>query len=239
MAGQSILNDPQRRQLARPTRRYRLRGRLRCLSCGTPMVGQALGKGRYVYYRCRRSYAGSFEATCDSKYVPVAPLEQTVLEQVLAVLSDPARIIVEARRLSGQEVDESRAKDIAEEIGKIEDQQRRLADLYINGSLPQDILDSKSQMLSHSRILLEAENRKLNIPRSDGLDLDLVSKYLPSATARIKDWVLQASDADIELILRGLDIQIRASGEEVQIQGSIPFLVGNDEDLVTIAQTSA
>jgi len=203
------------------------------------MVGQALGKGRYVYYRCRRSYAGSFEATCDSKYVPVAPLEKTVLDQVIEVLSDPARIIAEASHLSGQKVDEGRAKDIAEEIGKVEDQQRRLADLYINGSLPQDILESKSQMLSHSRILLEAENRKINIRRSDGLDLDLVSKYLPSVAARIKDWVLHASDENIELILRGLDIQIKASDEDVQIQGSVPLLVENEEDLVTIAQTSA
>ena len=161
------------------------------------------------------------------------------MEQVIEVLSDPARIIAEARHLSGQEVDEGRARDIAEEIGKVEDQQRRLADLYINGSLPQDILKSKSQMLSHLRILLETENRKLNIPRSDGLDLDLVSKYLQSAAARIKKWVLQASDEDMELILRGLDIQIRASGQAVQIQGSVPFLVENDEDLVTTEQTSA
>ena len=39
-------------------------------------------------------------------------------------------------------------------------------------------------------------------------------------------------------VIRGLDIKIRASGEEVQIQGRVPFLVENDEDLVTIAQTS-
>ncbi len=193
------------------------------------MVGQALGKGRYVYYRCRRSYAGSFEATCDSRYVPVAPLEHTVLEQVIEVLSDPARILAEARHFNGKAIDYSRAKDIAKEIDKVEEQQRRLADLYINGSLPQDILESKSQMLSHLRILLETENRKLNIPRSDGLDLDLVSKYFPSVAARIKEWVLQASDEDMELLLRGLDIQIRASGQAVQIQGSVPFLVENDE----------
>jgi hypothetical protein len=41
------------------------------------------------------------------------------------------------------------------------------------------------------------------------------------------------------LILQGLDIQVRASGEEVQIDGSVPVLVENDGNLVTIAQTSA
>jgi site-specific DNA recombinase len=237
-AAQKILSDPQRRLVGRPTRHYRLRGRIRCLSCGTPMVGQALGKGRYVYYRCRRSYAGSFEATCDSKYVPVAPLERTVLEQVVSVLSNPARILAEVRHLNGQEIDETQAKGISNEIAKIEDQQRRLADLYINGSLPQDILDSKSQILSRDRLRLEAESRALATPQSNGLDLNLIEKTLPDAAARIKEWVIQASDEDMELILRGLDIQIRASGEEVQIEGSVPVLVEEDGDLVTIAQTS-
>ena len=61
---------------------------------------------------------------------------------------------------------------------------------------------------------------------------------MPDAAAKIKEWVLQASDGDMELILRGLDIQIRASGEEVQIEGSVPVLVEEDGDLVTIARTS-
>jgi site-specific DNA recombinase len=239
VAAQKILSDPQRRLIGRPTRHYRLRGRLRCLACGTAMVGQALGKGRYVYYRCRRSYAGNFEATCNSKYVPVAPLERTVLEQVVSVLSNPTRILAEARHLNGQEIDENQVKDIANEIAKIEDQQRRLADLYINGSMPQDILDSKSQILSRDRLRLEAEGRALAIPQSNGLDLEMLEKTLPDAAARIKKWVLQASDDDMELILRGLDIQIKASGKQVQIEGSVPVLVEEDGDLVTIAQTSA
>jgi len=231
VAAQKILGDPQRRLVGRPTRHYRLRGRVRCLACGTPMVGQTLGKGRYVYYRCRRSYAGSFEATCDSKYVPVGPLERTVLEQVVHVLSDPARIIAEACHLNGQEMDTTRANGITSELKRIEEQQRRLADLYINGSLPPDILDSKSQVLSKERLRLEAESRVVNIPKSDGLDVDQIAKTLPSAAAKIREWVLQASDEDMELILQGLDIQVRASGEEVQIDGSVPVLVENDGNL--------
>ena len=41
-AAQVALNDPSRRLRGRPTRTYRLRGRLRCLECGTPMVGQSM-----------------------------------------------------------------------------------------------------------------------------------------------------------------------------------------------------
>ena len=44
---------------------------------------------------------------------------------------------------------------------------------------------------------------------------------------------------DMELILRGLNLQIRASGEGVQIEGCVPAQVEEEDNLVTIAQTSA
>ena len=235
---QNILNDPNRRLKGRPNRHYKLRGRLRCLACGTPMVGQSLAKGRYAYYRCRRSYAGNFEATCASKYVPVAPLERTVLEQVIKILADPGRILAEAQRFSEQEVGESRAINVEKELEKIKAQQLRLADLYINGALPQNILEAKSEELNQHRLRLEEANKALSAPRPKGLDLDLLASTLPDAAARIKEWVLEASEDDMELILEALHIQVSASRGEVQIEGSIPVLVPEGEDLVTIARTS-
>ena len=198
-----------------------------------------MAKGRYAYYRCRHSYAGNFEATCDSKYVPVGPLERTVLEEVIKILADPERILAEAKHLSEEGIDESRAINIGNEIEKIETRQRRLADLYIKGTLPQNILESKSGELSQHRLRLESENRVLVAARPQGLDLDLLAKTLPDAAARIKEWVLQASEEDMDLILRALDIQVAASREEVRIEGSVPAAVPQDVDLVTIAQTSA
>ena len=189
-----------------------------------------MAKGRYAYYRCRHSYAGNFEATYDSKEVPVAPVERTVLEQVIEILADPARILAEAKHISELGVDESRAIGIGKELEKIEEQQRRLADLYINGSLPQNILDSKSEELSQHRLRLEAESRALFFaPRPMGLDLDLLAATLPAAAARIKKWVLQASEEDMDLILQALNIRVAASREEVRIEGSVPALVPEGE----------
>ena len=131
------------------------------------------------------------------------------------------------------------AREIAEEVGKVEKEQRRLADLYIGGSIPQDIFDIKSQKLSQDRLRLRAESRLLVDLQPSGINLDLLEKTLPDAAARIKEWVLQASDEDMELILRGLDLQIRASGEGVQIEGCVPAQVEEEDNLVTIAQTSA
>ena len=203
------------------------------------MVGQSMAKGRYAYYRCRHSYAGNFEATCDSKYIAVALLERTVLEQVIKVLADPERILAEAIHVSEQGVGESGAIIVEKELEKIKAQQRRLADLYINGALPQNILEAKSEELNQHRLRFEEANKALSAPRPKGLDLDLLASTLPDAAARIKEWVLEASEDDMELILEALHIQVSASRGEVQIEGSIPVLVPEGEDLVTIARTSA
>ena len=42
----------------------------------------------------------------------------------------------------------------------------------------------------------------------------------------------------MELILKALHIQVSASHGEVQIEGSVPVVIGDGEDLVTTEQTS-
>ena len=61
---------------------------------------------------------------------------------------------------------------------------------------------------------------------------------LPDATTRIRQWVLAASEDDIELILKALHIQVSDSHSEVQIEGSVPVVIGDGENSVTIARTS-
>jgi site-specific DNA recombinase len=238
-AAQEIIQDPQRRLKGRPTRNYRLRGHLRCLACGTPMVGQSMSGGRYAYYRCRRSYAGNFEKTCESKYVPVAPLEKKVIDQIIEILADPNRILAEAKDFSERGTNESEKIAVNEELKTIEKQQRKLADLYVAGSLPQNILDAKSEELNQRRLRFEAESKSLLALQPGIVDFELLSTTLPATATRIKQWVLEASEDDMESILGALRIQVTASKDELYMEGSIPAIVPEESDLVTIARTSA
>ena len=70
------------------------------------------------------------------------------------------------------------------------------------------------------------------------LDLDQLAATLPEAAARLRQWVLDASEEDMDLILQALQVQIAASREQVRIEGSVPALLLEGEDLVTIVQTS-
>ena len=72
------------------------------------------------------------------------------------------------------------------------------------------------------------------------VDLDELSERLPEVATRLQRWVLEAGDGDVALILKALDLQVRVSSEEVQIEGAVPLVDGDSNtDLVTIVQTSA
>ena len=207
--------------------------------CDTPMVGQAHAGGRYRYYRCRRSYAGYFEGKCDSRYVRVEMLERLVLKEVAKVLSRPDRILAEAKRLANQGTDAAAIKVATSELEQVEEQQRRLTRLYVSGAMPEDVLAEESSRLSKRRRQLEAKRISLETQPAPSVDLDKLSERLPEVAARLQRWVLEAGDEDVALILKALDLHIRASSEEVQLEGAIPLIDGDsDTDLVTIVQTS-
>jgi hypothetical protein len=203
------------------------------------MVGQTLAKGRYSYYRCRHSYAGNFEVTCKSKYVSVEPLERAVLVQIAQLLSEPQRIIEEARQLNERGFDTAQSEAVEQELNQTAEQQRRLVDLYVKNLVPENVLRTKGEELNQQRVRLEAKYRAIEESRQDTIDLEAVRLRLPEIAARLHRWVMEISEDDMELVLAALQVQVFASREEIQIEGSVPVIVPQEEDLVTIVQTSA
>ena len=59
------------------------------------------------------------------------------------------------------------------------------------------------------------------------------------ATNLIREWIENAEGENITLLLDALDVKIKASKTEVQISGVMPIVTKKDENLVTIARTSA
>ena len=79
--------------------------------------------------------------------------------------------------------------------------------------------------LNQQRTHLEAERRGIGLSQPKALDLDQLATTLPEAAARLRRWVLDASEDDMELILRALQVRVAASRDRVQIEGSVPALV--------------
>ena len=131
-----------------------------------------------------------------------------------------------------------------QELGAVEAQQRKLVRLYTSEALPDDVLNEESERLNRARQRLERERQNLEMSQASAIDIDQLARDLPSTVARLQKWVLQASGEDTGLLLRALQVQIRASDEQVVLEGILPTLTSNDEfvsgdDLVTTEQTWA
>ena len=240
---QQILGDPNRRLRGLPNHLYLLRGRIRCLACGTPMVGQALQRGRYRYYRCRRTYAGHAEGNCASRYVRSAKVEEAVRNQLAMVLSDPQRILAEAHRLNGDSEVERKLEGAKARLSGVEAQQRRLAHLYTSGAIPEEALKEESTRLSTERANAENRVRDLEAAQPGKINIAELKRNLPKALERLRAWVMGTNEDDCALMLDALQVQIEASADKILIEGVVPTVAlengAPDQNLVTIEQTSA
>lgn len=240
LRAKAILEDPHRRSRSKPSRFYPLRGRLRCHACGAPMVGQTLMKGRYSYYRRRHSYGGQWDSQCPSKYVSTRTLEGAVLNALADLLSNPDRILTEARRLCNEEIQTGRLDQVTQELRQLEAKQRRLVRLFTDGGSPTEILDEQRRELSTERGRLEDERQKLELANKPGLDIEALRSYLPELSRRVRAWVDAADGDRLDLLLRATDAQVSASSAEAHIRGTIPMIEHFEpQDLVTTGRTSA
>ena len=105
--------------------------------------------------------------------------------------------------------------------------------------VPENVLRTKGEELNQQRVRLEAKHRAIEGSGLRTTDLEAVRLRLPEIAARLHRWVMEISEDDMELVLAALQVQVFASREEIRIEGSVPVIVPQEEDLVTIVQTSA
>lgn len=235
---QAILASPERRHRGRPSQTYRLRGRARCIKCDTPMTGQALGRGRWVYYRCRNSFTSNAVAKCDARYIRKDVLEESVLTQLVTVLTDPERLAEEARRFFGEDGQQSVLEDLTQELRRVEEKQKRLAHMFVEGTMPEEILHTEAEQLRTQREQLE--RKALDARRGASPSHKTVVAQLPLIAEHIRLWAQNAEGEDFDLLLRALDVHVFASRERAVVEASVPISDSvQKQNLVTIARTSA
>ena len=125
----------------------------------------------------------------------------------------------------------------------VEAQQRRLTRLYTAGDLPDDVLNHESLRLRQERDRLERELGKLSALDSPRIDIEALERNLPGVLERVRNWIHNAGQDDMALMLQALQVQARASRDEIHIEGVVPTSIPENgasttQDLVTIARTS-
>ncbi len=220
---QSVLADPERRARLDHASVYALRGRIRCAECGSAMNGRSSISVRYRYYECSRKARLGKEACPSSRSIPAAKLEATVLEAIADALAHPRRVLAELRRESGGKASASKVASLRKQLDDLRAQRSRLLDLYVDGAITKLEFDKRDSNLDARATRIDAEVTSL-AGTGEVLDLSAIERNLPAAARAIRAWVLGADADSLDLVLRALDVTVRASRTNVTVEGSIPVL---------------
>ena len=186
---------------------------------------------RNVLYKCsHHTRAISIEHSCSHR------------EPAVRRIRSGARVLAEAQKFSAQGADADEGARLQSELEATEEQQKRLARLFVAGQLPEDMLEGEAVTLRRRRDAIERKLRALENQRFAAIDIPNVKEKLPAVLARIGQWVTSAEGEDVALLFDALDVRVAASREHAQITGQVPVLSENDADgdlLVTIARTWA
>ena len=237
---QARLDDPARQTKRAPSRDYPLGGRIRCLSCGAGMVGHASNRGRYLYYRCNRLYLSAQDERCSSRMVRTEVLESAVRQTFSDLLADPAMVLEMAEALRFDSGNGAHLAEVERNLRKLREDESRLADLYIDGTLSKPLLDQKGAALATRRAALEREQARLLAEAGPGCDPEVLRERMPEALAFISEWVQRADGDKLLLLLKALRVSIKATREEAKIRAEVPLIEGVEwGNYSTIERTSA
>jgi hypothetical protein len=221
---QQIMDAPERiARRPKPRHTYPLHGRVKCLLCGSAIVGQTMiNRGHtYHYDVCRVAFDRRTGRTCSGRNVRADRLEAAIWREIRAKLTSPEIILQELRR--GQpEPDRGEVARIEDRLAEIGEQERRLVKHLASGRIDERLVLDELDELKRQRTTLQdrlREIRSTDIGPSAAHDADLFVR----ACRTVGAFLDKAGPEDRTLALEALQIAIRAPPAEATVHGVVPI----------------
>lgn len=204
-------------------------GTIRCAICGNGFsthTVHANGKIR-AYYRCYTRYNSGLKDCTNRRSMPAAALEEAVWEAVLAILSDPRRLLrqyeehVEGKRRQMRGDPDREARTLIEQLQKLERRRGGFLDLAADGDMSREDLRVKLADLDDQRNGLQKSLREAQ-RRQDSLRESVINfAHLDSLLLQLNRMDLDmASPEDRRRIYGAIRLQVNVDGEKrVRLSG--------------------
>jgi site-specific DNA recombinase len=201
------------------------RGRRVAPGPGGKKVSKAAAKGGrdYAYYRCIGTDAHRFggERMCDNTQVRMQRLDDLIWQEVVAQLSDPARLKREYEpRLDMLEQDEKATADTAaleKQKRHLQTSKARLIDSYTEGVIEKHDFDPKMQQL---KVKLQQIDRQIATSKEHAagqFELFLVINRLEEFAAAVNDRLSTMDFTTKREIIRALVKRIEIHKDEIVV----------------------
>jgi site-specific DNA recombinase len=232
--GEQMRENRQRHRLGQRGARYLLQGLVVCQLCGRALYGKpvtSVYKGKrsnYTYYRCTglEPYRYGGERLCDNRQVRTERLEETVWQDVCALLNDPERLRqeYEQRLLSHVPTALEELSRAQTRLHKARQGLGRLIDAYEAGLLDAAEFETRIKAARERVKKLEQETSVLSQQRASQEQLQEVLQQWQQFADHIGKNLQKASWATRREIMVALVKRIEVGVEEVNIVYKVPGL---------------
>jgi site-specific DNA recombinase len=196
----------------RNSKRFYLLGRrLKCGVCGRAVTGSTGGKDQR-WYRCTHRYDKGLHQPCTLPQYKSDDLEAIVWNWLASLLLDPMALeqgiadLQNERERQHATVEQQRAV-LVQQRGHVDEQLRRLLDLYLSGSFDRQILGERKADLEEAKQRLDAELAALDQLPPTKLDEAQVTQIL-EIVAKLRERIHEATDAKKRQLIDLFDVQV-------------------------------
>lgn len=216
-------------------------GLLVCGECHKTMTGIG-GQGRY--YACKRRDQDGVRRVHQSQ--AAAALEELAWPALANALRDPTSVLAQMHALTATDSQQAATLDaeiaaLEKESGALEQQESRLLDLYLTGSLNAALLDGKAAELASQRQAIAGRLAALQDQRAAAASMPANLSSAEAACAAIATGLDALDFEGRRQIVRLLCRIIIVTPKEVIIEGAFPTtpVDGTDMTLSTSPSTSS
>jgi site-specific DNA recombinase len=211
---------------------YLLRCLLKCGKCGLGLHGCYFpaqgGRSGKRYYRCAGAdpLTTGREAKCPRAYIQADGLEQAVWRHVVGLLRDPAQVLAQFERFSGEAVTEGEnaaAGQLRARIERMNRADRRLLEAYQSEVISLEELSGQRSALAEQRRLAEQQYEHHRHLSEQRLKAKEALEDLAAFSERISSRLQTANFAERQAILKLVVERIIVHDDALEIQHVIPL----------------
>lgn len=223
-AAQEQLEENRRRR--RQQRRHApklLQGLLVCQTCGRAFVHSvcrsASGRYAYRYYRCTSMLGGrAGQRTCINPTIPAPDLEETVWQDVHAVLRDPRRLQTEyQRRLAPTPRQAESERWLEQQQAKDQRVLKRLIDAYESGLLQKEEFAPRLEQTRKRLQDWQSQLDQLHVAKDQEKTIAQALGRLEEFTARIEAGLCDPTAEQQREILKALVKRIEIAPDKIRV----------------------
>jgi DNA invertase Pin-like site-specific DNA recombinase len=220
-AVQRVNQTTRERTTGRPSHQYLLTGLVFCGKCAHRVRvtghGQTLGRRTRPYYGCGNITYRPYQRNCDTREVPVDRLEAVVWSAIWELLSDPAKLLSEARAFyDAQERDRKRGPRLEAQRDRLRAKRDRIVRMVEDGLKDYD----------KGRAAIQSLDREIAAVEERVATEVIQMPSLHAAEAAVREIAAGEEPETFQerrdILERLLDLRITILNGQMTIEGKIP-----------------